>query len=789
MRMPPPDLVPGTAYWLKLLALRARIVPECAVSASKSCVKLEHNPPTFLCRSARPMPMILIVALPTPLRRLFEYLPEPESSRQWQPGIRVEVPFGAQTLVGILVDTTDNPAYPLEKLRPIHAVLDQRPVLPPDIIALCRWVADYYQHPPGEVFHAALPTQLRKSESGCISVSYWRHTTNGKGLPDTALKRSPKQQQLHQLLLQYGRLSDPQLKQMGVSRQALKALADKGIVCNSCDEAGGPTVNRNSHSILAEPPQQLNAEQQVALDSIRYHRYQTYLLEGVTGSGKTEVYLHAIARTLQAGKQVLMLVPEIGLAPQTLSRFRSRFSVPIVQLHSHIAEATRAGNWRAAADGEARIVIGTRLAAFTPMPDLGLIILDEEHDLSFKQQDGLRYSARDLAVMRAYRSEIPLLLGSATPSLETLHNALSGRYEHLVLPKRAGDARPPIIEVLDMRKEPHNGVLSARALELMRQTLQRGQQVLVFINRRGFAPALLCQHCGWVANCTACSARMTLHSQPRHLHCHHCNLQRPVPQQCPSCQYPKLSALGQGTERCEALLQHHFPAIEVLRVDQDSMRRKTAMAELNQKLEQGEPCILVGTQMLAKGHHFPKVTLAVLLDIDQGLFSGDFRGPERMGQQLTQVAGRAGRGDLPGSVLLQTYQPDHPLLQLLLREGYNPFAQTLLQERLFARLPPHWAMVVIRAESKRAENALAFLNEALRAARELRPASPDHAYLGPLPALMEKRNHRYRYQLQITNARRGDLQLFMRTLVERVEGLTLAQRVRWSVDVDPQDMS
>lgn len=734
--------------------------------------------------------MILIVALPTPLRRLFEYLPDSTPVQQWQPGIRVEVPFGNQTLVGIVVDTSDTPVYPLEKLRPIHAVLDRRPILPHDIIALCRWAADYYQHPPGEVFHAALPTQLRKAEVVPASIAYWCHTTRGKGLPDTALKRSPKQQQLHQLLLHHGRLNEDQLKQFGVSRPIIRALAEKDLIhCIFGEPDERATSSPPPHTLLAEAPQQLNAEQQTALEDIRYHHYQTYLLEGVTGSGKTEVYLHAIARTLQAGKQVLMLVPEIGLAPQTLSRFRARFTVPIVQLHSHIAEAARAGNWRAAASGEARVVIGTRLAVFTPMPDLGLIILDEEHDLSFKQQDGLRYSARDLAVMRAYRAQIPLLLGSATPSLETLHNALTGRYEHLLLTKRAGSARPPSIEVLDMRKEAHNGVLSERAIEMMRRVLQQGQQVLVFINRRGFAPALLCQHCGWVANCTACSARMTLHSQPRHLHCHHCNLQRPVPQQCPSCQYPKLSALGQGTERCEAILQHHFPTVEVLRVDQDSMRRKTAMAELSQKLELGNPCILVGTQMLAKGHHFPKVTLAVLLDVDQGLFSGDFRGPERMGQQLTQVAGRAGRGDLSGAVLLQTYQPDHPLLQLLLREGYSAFAQTLLQERMFARLPPHWAMVVIRAESKRAENAAEFLKEVLQAARELRAPSPDHAYLGPLPALMEKRNHRYRYQLQITNARRGDLQIFMRALVEKIEQLVLAQRVRWSIDVDPQDMS
>lgn len=735
------------------------------------------------------MPTILIVALPTPLRRMFEYLAGAQELSTLQPGVRVEVPFGSQVLVGVVVDVTDTPSLPLDKLRPINTVLDRTPLLPPDIIALCRWAADYYQHPPGEVFHAALPTQLRRTDSASPALTFWRHTTKGKGLPEQALKRSPKQQQIHQLLLQHIRLSDAELKAYDISRAALRALAEKELICSETGEADEPLAPPLAEVLLAETPQQLNEEQQVAVDRIRYHHYQTYLLEGATGSGKTEVYLHAIARTLQAGKQALMLVPEIGLAPQTLNRFRNRFRVPIVQLHSHIAEAERANNWRAAASGAARIVIGTRLAAFTPLPDLGLIILDEEHDLSFKQQDGLRYSARDLAVMRAYRAKVPLLLGSATPSLESLHNALSGRYEHLMLTKRAGNARPPRMETVDMRMEDSNAVISGRAMDAIRQTLMRGEQALVFINRRGFAPALLCRHCGWVANCTACSARMTLHSQPRHLHCHHCDLQRPVPSKCPSCNYPQLNSLGQGTERCEAILQHHFSEVPILRVDQDSMRRKSAMAELGQRLEKGEPCILVGTQMLAKGHHFPRVTLAVLLDVDQGLFSGDFRGPERMGQQLIQVAGRAGRGDLPGAVLLQSYQPDHPLLQLLLRQGYHVFARSLLQERLHARLPPHWAMVVIRAESKRAENAVDFLKETLQIARTLQPPSPHHAYLGPLPALMEKRNHRYRFQLQISNARRGELQAFMKRLVERVETLPLSQRVRWSVDVDPQDMS
>lgn len=736
------------------------------------------------------MPPILIVALPTPLRRLFDYLP-PEGNETLSilPGTRVEVPFGSQTLVGIVVKVAQSSDYPIEKLRRASAILDNQPKLTDDIIGLCQWAADYYQYPLGEVLHAALPTLLRKSDP-LPTVTSWAHTTAGKGLPATGLKRSPKQQLVHQLLLEHGQLRDSQLREHGISSSVLLAMEEKGLVARqqvSLYDNHNPVVIPDT--LLAEAPQIPNPEQQAALEQIRYHQYQTYLLEGATGSGKTEVYLRAIARTLQAGRQVLMLVPEIGLAPQTLQRFQRRFKLPIVQLHSSVAELERAQNWHDAASGKARIVIGTRLAVFTPMPDLGLIILDEEHDLSFKQQDGVRYSARDVAVMRAFKASIPLLLGSATPSLESLHNTLKNRYQHLVLTQRAGGAQTPEIEVLDMRKEENDGVLAKSTLEDIRRTLARGEQVLVFINRRGYAPALLCRHCGWVASCTACAARMTLHSHPPHLRCHHCDQQKPVPSQCPSCLHPDLTALGQGTQRCASLLEQYFPDTEVLRVDQDSMRRKNAMGELSEKLAQGNPCILVGTQMLAKGHHFPKVTLAVLLDIDQGLFSGDFRGPERMGQQLIQVAGRAGRGHLPGKVLLQTYQPDHPLLQLLLAQGYGAFARELLRERALTRMPPIWAMALLRAESKRPENAVNFLQAALKIARNLRPPSPDHAYLGPLPALMEKRNHRYRYQLQITSARRTDLQQLLKSVIEELEKTALAQRVRWSVDVDPQDMS
>lgn len=736
------------------------------------------------------MPQILLIALPTPLRRLFEYLPQAgEDATGVETGCRVLVPFGSQKLVGIVVSIAAQATYPIDKLRPVLAVLDTQPLLPADILSLCHWASEYYHHPLGEVIHAALPVQFRRAD-GAVEpqvLQAWTHTTEGKGLPHNALKRSAKQQALHQLLLQHQVLDQEALRAHGISPAVVRALADKGLIEKT--SAPAPQAYAAGVTLLAESPQNLNPEQAAALEQLRYHHYHTYLLEGTTGSGKTEVYLHAIARALQAGKQALVLVPEIGLAPQTLLRFQRRFNVPIVQLHSNVAQGARARNWQAARTGVARIVIGTRLAALTPMPDLGIIIIDEEHDLSFKQQDGWRYSARDVAVMRAYRSNIPLLLGSATPSLESLHNAISKRYEHLRLTQRAGDAQPPAVSLVDMRKEPAGSIFSATTLQAIAAALARDEQVLVFINRRGYAPALLCQHCGWSANCSACDARLTLHNYPRHLRCHHCDHQRPVPSQCPSCHNPQLHALGQGTERCELLLGELFAGAEVLRVDQDSMQKKAAMQELTAHLAKGEPCILVGTQMLSKGHHFPKVTLAVLLDIDQGLFSGDFRGTERMGQQIVQVAGRAGRSALPGNVILQTFQPDHPLLQLLLQRGYHLFARELLNERLSARLPPFWHMALLRAESKRPENAVGFLEQALKESKLSAPPSPSIQYVGPMPSLMERRNDRFRYQLQIVCSSRIELQRLLKEVLAKMEGSAFTARTRWSLDVDPQDVS
>lgn len=734
------------------------------------------------------MPTILQVALPTPLRRSFDYLlPEGTEDTNHLVGRRVLVRFGAQRLVGVIIAICDHSDHPEDKLRRVDQLLDSSPSVPTPILDLCVWASQYYQHPIGEVLHCALPQQLRKADERptAETETVWRLTTEGKGLPEGAL-RGQKQSAVHSWLLTHPVLTAYQQKQLGVQNSILHTLQTKGLI----EAVTRPLeVSTADNELLAETPLRLNEEQTTALQAIRFHKYGTYLLDGATGSGKTEVYLHAIARVLQAGKQAMVLVPEIGLTPQTLKRFENRFQVPVVQLHSGVTATQRRRHWQAAATGRARVVIGTRLAVFTPMPNLGMIIIDEEHDPSFKQQDGVRYSARDVAVMRAFRADIPLLLGSATPALESLANAEDSRYQHLHLHQRAGDATKPDVVCIDMRKEPAANILSAPATAAIASALQRNEQALVFINRRGFAPALLCHNCGWSAQCTNCDAKMTVHSHPNHLRCHHCNQKRPVPKYCPSCHNRHLDTQGKGTERCEQMLQMLFPATKVIRVDQDSMQGANAMNELVKQMNSGEPCILVGTQMLAKGHHFPKITVVVLLDIDQGLFSGDFRGPERMGQLIVQVAGRAGRAELPGVVILQSYHPQHPLLQRLLTEGYNAFSQSLLHERRTVGLPPYHHMALLRAESKRPQIAEEFLHLAVQTAREIQPPSPDHRYLGPIPALLEKRNGRYRFQFQLCFTRRPDLQALLPILIERLEKSALASRTRWSIDVDPQEMA
>jgi len=673
--------------------------------------------------------LFLRIAVPSPLRRSFDYLlpagMDIQQAKQLPAGLRVRVPFGKRHLIGILLGLSNQSEVPLAKLRPAVEILDEQPLIPTHLLALCQWAAEYYQHPIGEVLHSLMPVALRQ-----------------------------------------GKAAEPRR------------------------HSSDPTDNhaRGTGNALV-----LNPEQQHAVSSIvsATGAYHCFLLDGITGSGKTEVYLQAMTEVLANGRQVLVLVPEISLTPQTLARFRERFDCGLAVLHSGLTDRQRLNAWLQAASGEAGIIIGTRSAVFTPMAAPGMIIIDEEHDSAFKQQDGFRYSARDLAVMRARRESVPVVLGSATPCLESLHNALQGRYHHLRLTRRPGNSRPPQFELLDINGPPPQDGISPALVERIGEHLQRGTQVLVFINRRGFAPVLQCNDCGWIAECTHCDARLTLHRAPAHLRCHHCDRPEPVRRHCPDCQSDRLSAIGLGTERSEAALQTLFPQTRVIRVDRDSTRRKNELDTLLDEVQTGEPCILVGTQMLAKGHHFPGVTLVAVLDADSGLFSADFRGQEQMAQLLIQVAGRAGRADSPGEVIVQTRHATHQALLTLTSEGYHAFATMLLDERHATDMPPFSHLALFRAEAVSSTAPSEFLTR-LRALIE--PVMADTADLqsiqasGPWPAPMEKRAGRFRAQLLLKARERAPLQRLLAWTCQQLEAESESRRVRWSVDVDPLDM-
>jgi primosomal protein N' (replication factor Y) len=734
-------------------------------------------------------PVIVRVAVPSPLRRLFDYLVPAEMVTDappsaLQPGCRVKVTFGRREVTGLIIECADTSTFALEKLKPVTQLIDVEPLLPASLFRLFIWASRYYQHPIGDALFSTLPTLLRKGalppEQG---QKCWQLSTFGKGLGPDSLKQAPKQRAVIDKLLAEGVVSDEQLVAL-FSRAVLKPLEEKLLIesSNQCI----PEVALDK--LLRQDNLTLYPSQKQALEAIDHHHFNCSLLDGVTGSGKTEIYLQSIEKILRYERQALVLIPEISLTPQTEKRFRDRFHVPIVTLHSGLTDKQRLNAWMQARSGQAKIILGTRSAIFTPLKAPGLIILDEEHDPSYKQQEGFRYSARDLAVIRAQQEHIPIILGSATPSLESLNNCHAGRYQHLVLSTRAGNAVQPDWQVIDLKTERSNAGIAATTLMAIDQTLKNNHQVLVFLNRRGFAPAMLCHQCGWTAECQHCDSRLTVHRARGRLICHHCDFQQRVPQQCPSCRSRELIAAGEGTERSEAFLQQYFPDTTVLRVDRDSTRKKGAMQEVFNTADSGESCILVGTQMLAKGHHFENVTLVAVLDADSGLFSPDFRSHERMGQLLTQVAGRSGRGIARGRVIVQTHQPDHPLLALLISQGYGHFARQLLPQRELSQLPPFRHMSVIRAESHRPDEADAFLRLARKIAEKLQVPTPALNYLGPLPALMEKRAGRFRYVLRIDADQRPALQVLLSAVAVELENHKDSRRVRWSIDVDPQEL-
>ena len=745
--------------------------------------------------------IFLRVAIPSPLRRCFDYLPPTACDlHTLQPGIRLRVPFGRTTVIAVLLAISNETDVPKSRLKRVNEVLDVAPVLSRPLLKLLMWASRYYQHPVGEVMNNALPALLRQGHAPEMKGEpVWQLTNDGRTLDSSVLeqthRRAPRQAALLQLLSVAPDTAMPAPHIDAVQnnwRPVMRKLVDKGWVTveeNSC-------LLPSSVANKSTTAPQLNIAQTEAIAAItsELDNFGVHLLDGVTGSGKTEVYLALIESVLARGQQVLVLVPEIGLTPQLVSRFQQRFAIPIAVLHSGLSNRERLCAWLATRSREAAIVIGTRSAIFTPFAKLGLIVLDEEHDSSFKQQDGFRYSARDVAVKRAHFEHLPVVLGSATPSLETLHNTHQGRYSRVVLAERAGAAQPPHIAVLDVRKQPMFDGLSTALINALRRHLDKGGQVLIFLNRRGYAPAMLCHDCGWVAKCRRCDANMTLFNGNTRLRCHHCGSERRADPQCPECRSSELRPIGAGTERLEAALKQQFPDTGIVRIDRDTTRRKGAMQNLLDSVHDGSKRILVGTQMLAKGHHFPDVTLVGIVDIDQGLFSADFRATERMAQLLVQVAGRAGRAEKLGQVLIQTHHPDHPLLQILLHEGYTAFAQAALEERRQAQLAPHSYMALLRAEAVDSQLPLQFLTRARQLAERLGVTSGVNfgessvQLLGPIPAPMERRAGRIRAQLLLQATERAALHHLLEPWLQQLESDKLGRKVRWSIDVDPQEM-
>ncbi|MCK9396865.1 MAG: primosomal protein N' [Methylobacter sp.] len=732
--------------------------------------------------------LIFRVAVALPVYRLFDYLaPEHVEQPNIKPGIRLEVPFGKAKKIAFLVECVQHSDIDIGKLKRVERILDETPLVSTKDLALLHWASRYYHHPLGEVFSAAFPVALRQGKSAVIQTEKrYALTEAGKAIDSELLKRTPKQKSvLEKFRAHQNSLSEAELSAWNPNwRSAVKQLLDRQLLQLAESESG---INC-AEPIIRNNALQCNPQQQAAITAVcdSLGQFGVFLLEGVTGSGKTEVYMQIIRAVLERGQQVLVLLPEITLTPQLEDRFRQRFTVNIAISHSKLTDRQRACAWLTMQRGECSILLGTRSALFTPLKNPGLIILDEEHDASFKQQEGFRFSARDVAVVRGKLLGIPVLLGSATPALESLHNADNKRYRLLHLPERAGNATAPVLQLLDIRNKRMQEGLSEALIAEMRRTLAKNEQVLLFLNRRGFAPTLICHGCGWVARCRRCDANLVIHYDEGILRCHHCGQEQRLVKQCPSCKTGELTPLGLGTERVEKVLAELFADKTIVRLDRDSTQRKGSLENYLQQINQGTVDIILGTQMLAKGHHFPNVTLVAILDVDSGLFSIDFHAPEKLAQMIVQVSGRAGRAEKPGRVIMQTRQPEHPLLTTLINQGYNSFARTALAERKAASLPPFGYQALLRVQALDAEMPKIFLHAVVDLARE--HAKGHTEILGPVAAPMARRAGLYRYQLLFQSSKRPELHALLDELMPKIEKLKQAKKVRWSLDVDPVDL-
>jgi primosomal protein N' (replication factor Y) len=739
--------------------------------------KTASTPSSSICR----------VAVSVPLRKLFDYLiPETIDKNCLQAGMRVMVPFGRQKRNAMIIDPCVTSTIDHARLKPLQSLIDTQPLFQQHDMQLLKWAADYYHHPIGEVIHAALPGLLRKSHAAELPTqTFLCLTQQGKTIDLELLKRAPRQQQLiaHLQSTSDNQRSTDQLSAQDITwRQCLPALIKKQLI-EQHTRVAESVPSQTSWS----PPLALTKAQQTAVNTVTENsgQFGVFLLDGVTGSGKTEVYMQLIQQCLNQQQQVLVLLPEIALTPQLEERFCSRFPVPIGVYHSGLSDKLRCAHWLRFQRGMTPILLGTRSATFIPMLRPGLIIMDEEHDPSFKQQEGFRFSARNVAIRRAQLLDIPILLGTATPAIETIYNAQTQRYRHLKLPARAGKAVLPELKLLDIRNRKMQSGLSEPLIQHIDKTLSRNEQVMLFINRRGYAPAYMCHQCGWVARCPRCDANAVVHINDQRLWCHHCGSNSILPQHCLACNGTKVEALGVGTERVEKMLQEQFPDVKIARFDRDTVRTKATLDAMLSAVQNDEIDILIGTQMLAKGHHFPNVTLVCILDTDQGLFSTDFRAAERLAQMIIQVAGRSGRADKIGQVILQTRQPEHPLLLTLIRQDYAQFALNCIQERQQADLPPLTHQILFRAKAANPAAPMALLKQ-LRI--ELEKITDTILILGPVPAPMEKLAGQYRYQLLLQSQHRRELHQCLDRIIPYIDTLKENKQARWSVDVDPIDL-
>lgn len=716
-------------------------------------------------------PAIARIALNRPLRRLFDYLIP--AHLEVAPGQRVTVPFGRQTLTGLVVEVGVEPPLGVT-LKAIKGTLENWPALPQSTFKLLTWASDYYQHPLGECLFTALPPALRRGRPAQEKADEsWHPAVTEAALPANA----HRQVALFDIIKASPGIRSSALVKSGFSRAQIRNLQQKELITE-----GAKAITAPATKDLPAPT--LSAAQQAASAQLpdSTHKFSAALLYGITGSGKTELYLHYLKTHLKANEQALVLVPEINLTPQTLARFRRYFGNRIQVWHSALNDGERLSTWLKIRNGEPIILIGTRSAVLLPFNHLRTIIVDEEHDSSYKQGEGFRYSGRDVAVYRAHLNRCPVILGSATPSLESWHNAQQGKYQLVRLEERAGNAKPPQLELLDIRSRPLEAGLSRPTLNSIKETLARGEQALVFVNRRGFAPVMMCFDCGHLEECPRCDTRLTYHRRDHAMRCHHCDFQMAASHTCPKCQSENYKPVGQGTERTEDTLAEQFPDTPIVRVDRDSTQRKGSIQAILKRVNTGEPCILVGTQMLAKGHDFPNVTLVCVVNADGGLFSVDFRAPEQMIQTLLQVSGRAGRGDKPGKVLIQTCHSDHPLLTNLCRGNYAAIADQLLAERETGALPPYRAMAIVRAEADTMQNSLQLLDTLKPMAQ-----SPGIEIWGPLPAVIARKADRHRAQLILCSDSRGHLNRVLTQLCQYLDQAKWPSSTRWVVDVDPQE--